>query len=54
MADAAYEIFNRPSREATGNFYIDDEVMAEAGVTDLSHYAMTPDADLMPDFFLDS
>jgi len=53
MADAAYEIFNRPSREATGNFYIDDEVMAEAGVTDLSGYAMTPGADLMPDFFLD-
>ena len=53
MADAAYEIFNRPSREATGNFYIDDEVMAEAGVTDLSGYAMTPGGDLMPDFFLD-
>ena len=53
MADAAYEIFTRPSSEATGNFYVDDEVLAEAGITDLSGYSMTPDADLMPDFFLD-
>ncbi len=54
MADAAYEIFSRPSREATGNFYIDDEVLAEAGTTDFSKYASVPDADLMPDFFLDA
>ncbi len=54
MADAAYEIFSRPSREATGTFYIDDEVLAEAGVTDFSQYASVPDADLMPDFFLDT
>ncbi|MEN8113068.1 MAG: NAD(P)-dependent oxidoreductase [Actinomycetota bacterium] len=53
MADAAYEIFNRPSREATGNFYLDDEVLTEAGMTDLSAYSDGPDADLMPDFFLD-
>lgn len=53
MADAAYVIFARPSRETTGNFYIDDEALAEAGVTDLSAYADVPDADLMPDFFLD-
>jgi len=53
MADAAYEIFNRPSREATGNFYLDDEVLREAGVTDLSTYSEAEEADLMPDFFLD-
>ncbi|MEN8234525.1 MAG: NAD(P)-dependent oxidoreductase [Actinomycetota bacterium] len=53
MADAAYEIFNRPSREATGNFYLDDEVLAEAGMPDFSPYSDAPDADLMPDFFLD-
>ena len=53
MADAAYSIFTRPSRETTGNFYIDDDALAEAGVTDLSVYADVPDADLMPDFFLD-
>ncbi len=53
MADAAYAIFTRPSREATGNFYIDDETLAESGVTDLSAYADAPVEDLMPDFFLD-
>lgn len=53
LADAAYEIFSRPSREATGNFYIDDEVLAEAGITDLSAYGYLPDADLQRDIFLD-
>ncbi len=38
MADAAAAILARPSREATGNFYIDDEVLAEEGVTDLDKY----------------
>ncbi len=53
LADAAYEIFTRPSRETTGNFYIDDEVLAKAGVTDLSGYAYIPDASLQRDIFLD-
>jgi len=52
MADAAYVIFNRPAREATGNFYIDDEVLASAGKTDLSEYAVDPSASLLPDFFV--
>ena len=52
MADAAYAIFNRPSRECTGNFFIDDEVMASEGVTDLSKYQLDPDAKLIPDFFV--
>ena len=52
IADAAYIIFNRPSRECTGNFFIDDEVMASAGKTDLSEYAVDPTAQLMPDFFV--
>jgi citronellol/citronellal dehydrogenase len=55
MADAAHAVLTRPSRECTGRFFIDDEVLAETGVTDFSRYA--PDgarvADLMPDFFLD-
>ena len=55
MADAAHAVLTRPSRACTGNFFIDDEVLAEAGVTDLSRYL--PDGaredDLMPDFFLD-
>jgi len=55
MADAAHHILTRPSRTCTGRFFIDDEVLAEAGVTDFSAYL--PDGanedDLMPDFFLD-
>lgn len=56
MADAAYEIFKRPSAECSGNFFIDDEVMAEAGVTDLRHYQVDTSLEinqLIPDFFID-
>jgi citronellol/citronellal dehydrogenase len=53
MADAAYWIFNQPSRECTGNFFIDDEVMKRAGVTDLEEYSVVPGAPLMQDFFLE-
>jgi citronellol/citronellal dehydrogenase len=53
MADAAAAIFSRPSREATGNFYIDDEVLAEAGITDLSGYSHGDAGDLQLDIFLD-
>ena len=52
LADAAYAIFNRPSREATGNFYVDDEVLAEEGKTDLSEYAYGDGSDLQVDIFL--
>ena len=38
MGDAAHAIFTRPARECTGNFFIDDEVLAEAGKTDLAEY----------------
>ncbi|MFN8164091.1 MAG: NAD(P)-dependent oxidoreductase [Solirubrobacterales bacterium] len=55
MADAAAAIFARPSREATGNFYIDDEVLAEEGVEDLSDYGYGgEEADLQLDIFLDA
>ncbi len=53
MADAAHYILTRPSREFTGNFCIDDEVMESAGVTDLTRYAVDPSLDLMPDFFVE-
>jgi len=52
MADAAHFMLTRPSREYTGNFAIDDEVLAAAGVTDLEQYAMTPGSKLIPDFFI--
>ena len=52
MADAAHAILTRPSREATGNFYIDEDVLREEGITDFDAYAMTPGAELFPDFFV--
>ncbi len=52
VADAAYLILNKSSRDFTGNFFIDDEVLIEAGITDLSKYSLVPGAQLTPDFFL--
>jgi citronellol/citronellal dehydrogenase len=54
MADAAFEILRRPARECTGNTFIDDEVLAEAGITDLSpyRYGDGSDDDLQLDIFL--
>ena len=54
MADAAHWIVTQPSRKVTGRFFVDDEVLRAAGLTDLSAYKQ-PDVDekdLMPDFFL--
>jgi len=50
MADAAYVIFNRPAKECTGNFFIDDDVLASVGKTDLSEYAGDPSVTPMPEF----
>ena len=52
MADAAYEIVTRPSRQCTGNFFIDDELLKSAGITDLGKYQTVPGAELIPDFFV--
>jgi len=52
MADAAHAVLTRPSREHTGNFFIDDEVLMSEGVTDLEGYSVTPGAQLTPDFFV--
>jgi citronellol/citronellal dehydrogenase len=52
VADAAHAILTRPARMTTGNFFIDDEVLAAEGVTDLSGYAYVQDADRRPDLFL--
>ena len=54
LADAAYIIFNRPSTECTGNFFVDDELLASEGITDLEKYSVTPGTkDFLLDFFLD-
>lgn len=52
MADAAFAVFARSSKEATGNFYIDEEVLKAEGVTDFAHYNVVPGADLQTDLFL--
>lgn len=52
MGDAAYYILRRNSKDCTGNFFIDDEVLNSEGFTDLSNYAINPDNELMPDFFV--
>ena len=52
LADAAYHILSQPGASCTGNFFLDDEVLAAAGVTDLTPYAVNPDKELMPDFFV--
>ncbi|HXU72742.1 MAG TPA: NAD(P)-dependent oxidoreductase [Polyangia bacterium] len=52
MADAAYAILTKPSREFTGNFCIDEEILKKEGVTDFAKYQSVPGADLIPDFFL--
>jgi citronellol/citronellal dehydrogenase len=53
MADAAYVILTKPSREFTGHFCVDDAVLQDEGITDLSGYAVNPDLPLAPDFFVD-
>ena len=53
MADAAHAVLTRAAAGFSGNFLIDDEVLAAAGVTDLSGYAVDPSKPLYPDLFLD-
>ncbi len=52
LADAAYYILQRPSKECTGNLFMDEEVLREAGITDLSHYAVNPNETLQKDLFI--
>jgi citronellol/citronellal dehydrogenase len=54
MADAAHAVLTRDSKQCTGNFFIDDEVLRAAGVANLDQYAMTPgNKKFIPDFFVD-
>jgi citronellol/citronellal dehydrogenase len=53
VADAAHEILIRPARECTGNTFVDEDVLRDAGVTDFAEYAFgAPDAALIEDIFL--
>jgi citronellol/citronellal dehydrogenase len=53
VADAAWQILTSDSRSTTGNFFIDDEVLAASGVTDLSSYAVSTGKELRADLFVD-
>jgi len=53
LADAAHAILVREAKGFSGKFLIDDEVLAEAGITDLTGYAVDPSQPLLPDLFLD-
>ena len=52
VADAAYAILTRDSRTCSGNFFIDEEVLREEGVTDFGQYAVSPGTPLYNDLFL--
>ena len=53
MADAAHAVLLRNARTTTGRFFIDEDVLAAAGITDLERYAVKPGTPLLPDLFLD-
>ena len=52
VADAAFYILQKPSFETTGNFFIDEDVLQQEGITDLGKYAINPEQKLMNDLFL--
>ena len=53
VADAAYAILTSNSREVTGNFFIDEDLLRARGVTDFDGYAQSPGKKLMPDLYLE-
>ncbi|QJR14586.1 SDR family oxidoreductase [Usitatibacter palustris] len=53
MADAAHVILTSESRKTTGNFFIDEKVLREAGVKDFERYALNPGTELFQDIFVD-
>lgn len=53
LADAAYYIFSKPSSQCTGNCFIDEDVFAAEGITDLSKYSVVAGAQLYKDLFVD-
>jgi citronellol/citronellal dehydrogenase len=52
IADAAYYILQKPAAECTGNTFIDEQVLAAEGITDLSGYSVVPGGPLQTDLFL--
>jgi citronellol/citronellal dehydrogenase len=52
MAAAAHLVLSRNSRDCTGHFFVDEDVLADDGVTDFTQYSVDPGAELLPDMFL--
>ena len=52
MADAAHSILGRAARTCTGNFFVDEDTLRAAGVTDFATYAVAPGRALLPDLFV--
>jgi citronellol/citronellal dehydrogenase len=52
LADAAYYILRQPATSCTGNLFIDEIVLAQEGITDLSAYSVVPGAQLFNDLFV--
>jgi citronellol/citronellal dehydrogenase len=53
VADAAFHILSQPAATCTGNHFIDEDVLKQAGITDFEPYAITPGVALQKDLFLD-
>lgn len=53
VADAAYVVLKKLSTDCTGNFFFDEDVLREEGITDFSQYAVDPTQKLMTDIFID-
>ena len=53
VADAAHAILTQPSRDCTGNFFLDEEVLEGQGIHDFSRYAVDPAGQILPDLFVD-
>lgn len=54
LADAAYFILRRPAATCSGNLFLDEDVLAAEGITDLGHYSVVPGAQLFTDLFVDA
>ena len=54
MADAAYEVLTRNSRDVSGQFFVDEQVLRDAGVSDFSPYLVTPGTEPMLDLYIDA
>ena len=54
MADALHALVSQDPKTCTGEFFIDEEILARVGITDLSGYDTDPNVPPMPDLFVDT